>query len=85
MLYILVVVFNQMLFFLFIEKNWKFLRIFLAKLELSLLDFNDVIIFQWFQWVSQFKAADTRPLGIGKKYHAFFNVPFFGKKYLLLV
>ncbi|XP_045599589.1 uncharacterized protein [Procambarus clarkii] len=39
---------------------------------------------KWFQWVSLFKAADSRPLGVGKKYQAIYNFPLLGE-YVTLV
>ncbi|KAB7505412.1 hypothetical protein Anas_03190 [Armadillidium nasatum] len=36
---------------------------------------NADVTSKWFHWVSHFKEADTRPLGVGKKYQAFYNIP----------
>ncbi|XP_068243527.1 uncharacterized protein [Palaemon carinicauda] len=38
---------------------------------------------KWFRWVSLFKAADSRPFSIGKKFQALYNVPFLGE-YMML-
>lgn len=39
---------------------------------------------KWFHWVSTFKAADSRPLGVGKKYQAIYNVSLLGEYVTLL-
>lgn len=39
---------------------------------------------KWFQLLSQFKAADSRPFGVGKKYQAIYDVPILGEYVMLL-
>lgn len=37
----------------------------------------------WFLWISRFRSADKRPVGIGKLYQAVYNFPFLGDRILL--
>lgn len=39
---------------------------------------------KWFNLVSLFKAADSRPLGVGKKYQAVYDLPLIGEYSVLL-
>lgn len=39
---------------------------------------------KWFNWMSLFKSADSRPMGIGKKYQAIYDVPLLGEYTILL-
>ncbi|KAG0715856.1 hypothetical protein GWK47_010993 [Chionoecetes opilio] len=39
---------------------------------------------KWFNLVSLFKAADSRPLGVGKKYQAIYDLPLIGEYTVLL-
>ncbi|XP_063608083.1 uncharacterized protein LOC134782508 [Penaeus indicus] len=45
---------------------------------------NPDTVEKWFQWVSIFKAADSRPVGVGKKYQAIYNLPIFGEYVMLM-
>ncbi|RXG70907.1 hypothetical protein Avbf_01529 [Armadillidium vulgare] len=44
---------------------------------------NADVTSKWFHWLSHFKEADTRPLGVGKKYQAFYNIPLIGEIVML--
>ncbi|KAK4297678.1 hypothetical protein Pmani_029918 [Petrolisthes manimaculis] len=39
---------------------------------------------KWFPMVSQFKSADSRPFGVGKKYQAIYDLPILGEYVMLL-
>lgn len=34
---------------------------------------------KWFPFASHVREADGRPLGVGKKYHAIYDIPFYGE------
>lgn len=54
-----------------------------SKEQLERFITNPDAVEKWFQWVSLFKAADSRPLGVGKKYQAIYNLPLLGE-YMML-
>ncbi|GLH05559.1 hypothetical protein R5R35_005254 [Gryllus longicercus] len=37
----------------------------------------------WFLWISHFRSADKRPVGVGKQYQAVYSFPFLGDQVLL--
>ncbi|CAG0899802.1 unnamed protein product [Darwinula stevensoni] len=39
---------------------------------------------KWFAWVSHLKAGDSRPIGIGKRYYAIYNIPFYGEYAMMM-
>ncbi|CAL4160253.1 unnamed protein product [Meganyctiphanes norvegica] len=45
---------------------------------------NPDLVEKWFQWVSIFKAADSRPISAGKKYQAIYKLPFLGEYVMLM-
>ncbi|KAK7076740.1 hypothetical protein SK128_005365 [Halocaridina rubra] len=54
-----------------------------SKEQLERFIANPSSVEKWFQWVSLFKAADSRPLGIGKKYQAIYVLPVLGEYVML--
>ncbi|KAG7175747.1 hypothetical protein Hamer_G009753 [Homarus americanus] len=63
-------------------KTWEateFATIYASPDQMERFITNPDSVEKWFRWVSFFKAADSRPLGVGKKYQAIYNVPVFGE------